>query len=103
MISRKFHNHQITPDDINFINDVYVEDQQAVMNDATSKTKSMLHNDNSMSNITGIQNQIFSTDGLNTNSNYPVQVLSAEHGTDMDGFVFNPNKDIGARPISSGN
>ena len=59
MISRKFHNQQITPDDINLINDAYVEDQQAIMNDATSKHKSMdrsiqnLHNDNSMSNITG--------------------------------------------------
>ena len=58
MISRKFHNQQITPDDINFINDAYVEDQAAIMNDATSKHKSIdqsmqnLNNDNSMSNIT---------------------------------------------------
>ena len=59
MISRKFHNHQITPGDIDFINDAYLEDQQAIINDAESKIKSIdrsfqkLNNDNSMSNITG--------------------------------------------------
>ena len=52
--------------------------------------------------MTGRQIRPFSLNNLNTNSNYPVQVISAEHNPDNDGFVFNPSKDIATRMTADG-